>query len=120
MKIFILEDDPIRLLYFREQFIRHDLTITDTITRFDLFQPPYDVIFMDHDLGGRQLQDHEDNGAAFAKLMVKHEAWVLQDLPIIIHSYNAHGAMNIQAEIPNSVYCPFRGPAFTRIVDQIK
>ena len=62
MKVFILEDDPYRIVKFRDLLKGHDLTIIDSCTKVEEFKPPYDLILLDHDLGGRQLEDHEDCG----------------------------------------------------------
>lgn len=117
MNIFILEDDALRMQWFRERLLNHDITHADSCTQIERFQPPYDLIFLDHDLGGRQLEDHEDNGAAFAKLIAES---VNADAVVIIHSYNSAGAQNIQLTLglPTTIYAPFRGVQFTQLVDK--
>lgn len=115
MRIFILEDDPLRMVWFRERFISHDITHADSCAQFDRFQPPYDMTFMDHDLGGRQFEEHEDNGARFAQAMqpTMHHLGT-----VVIHSYNPDGAKKIQSFI-GGYLAPFRGPVFNIIVDDI-
>ena len=92
MNIFILEDDPYRIRLFREWLIKHKLTFADSCFQVDRFQPPYDLIFLDHDLGGRQLENHEDNGEAFAKLIQDR---INFPTTIFVHSYNPVGVARI-------------------------
>lgn len=98
-RVFVLEDDPYRIGVFQDACLgRHDLTLTDRLSgprgAFAVYQPPYDLIYLDHDLGGRQLVDsrEEETGAAFARWMPPagdHQ-------PVItIHSYNFDGARNM-------------------------
>lgn len=120
MRIFILEDDHMRIARFREWFDGHDITQVDSCLSIDAFQPPYDVVFLDHDLGGRQLEDHEDNGHAFAKLIKGNLSNVGT---IIVHSFSPDGARNISDELggpPNGCFvAPFQGPLFRSLVSQL-
>lgn len=114
MKVFILEDDPQRMLWFRETFIDHEITHAESCTQVDRFQPPYGAIFLDHDLGGRQLEDYEDNGAAFARLIAPK---IAESDMVIVHSYNADGAKAINAVLGGGCYMePFRGIQFNALV----
>lgn len=70
MRIFVLEDNAARIMWFERRFQGHDVTYADSCTQIDRFQPPYDLICLDHDLGGRQMSEHEDNGEAFVKLIL--------------------------------------------------
>lgn len=119
MNIFILEDDLMRMQWFRERLIAHTITHAESCTQVDRFVGPYDLICLDHDLGGRQMTDHKDNGATFAKMIVDR----IGNAAVIIHSYNADGAKRIQSILPPlgpsflphrhfSVCAPFRGPTF--------
>lgn len=114
MRVFILEDDMTRILYFRERLMQHDLTIVSSCAQIDQFQPPYDVVFFDHDLGGRQMTAHVDNGAAFARAVADR----IGDATVLIHSYNGEGAMRIKHAV-GGFYVPFRGPSFDGVVDEI-
>jgi hypothetical protein len=118
MKIFILEDDPERIRWFREEFRQHETTFVTSCVGVDHFEPPYDIIFLDHDLGGRALEDHEDCGTTFVQR-------ILPKLPphsqVVIHSYNKDGAARMSrlltdAGIEHS-WAPFRGPTFASILD---
>lgn len=143
-KVFVLEDDPARVQHFREVFANAaELTIIDTCADTDKFQPPYDAIFLDHDLGGRQMTDGRcvhcgsvagsDTSCAFCKdgtdaedcgtqfVTLVKDKLALDDI-VIIHSYNSEGAKRMLALLPaetSAVYVPFRGKAFDAIVEML-
>lgn len=75
---------------------------------------------LDHDLGGRQVSDNEDNGATFARLIADR---INQSAAVAVHSYNSVGARRILAELSGtgvSAYLtPFRGPMFTAVIDAV-
>lgn len=98
-RVFVLEDDPIRIDSFQKACVQHELTLTDHLTGPNgacaLYQPPYDIICLDHDLGGRQMvdSDEEETGAAFVRWMpVASEDY---QPSIIIHSFNTVGQVNM-------------------------
>lgn len=89
MRVFILEDDPDRIRLFAEWLKDDDWECIHTCERAHLFKPPYDLVLLDHDLGGRQMQEHEDCGLTFCGLVgdkLNHGAYV------IAHSWNPDGA----------------------------
>ena len=103
MKVFILEDSPERLEEFQKHFDPNvdTVDIIDTCQDFQRFHDgqPYDLILLDHDLGGRQvvvavggfLEDHEDSGTTFVSDIVDYK--VIKGNPtIVLHSYNPEGA----------------------------
>lgn len=98
MRVFILEDDFERNLSFG-QALRvlkgsgHDVTIkTNVKEAIRVFQPPYDLILLDHDLGGEQMVDSRNinTGAEFCRWLVLTHPDL--DSRIIVHSYNPDGA----------------------------
>jgi len=104
MKIFILEDDENRIEGFKHAIKdSHDLTICRwlkdspliSIKRgaYELFHPPYDLILLDHDLGGQQYVDsnEEETGYQFAKFIAAASKGI-DETWIIVHSYNPEGA----------------------------
>lgn len=124
MKIFILEDDLGRIQQLEKWLRGNDITQVDTCAAIDAFQPPYDLILLDHDLGGRQLDSHEDNGEAFAKLIV--EKFGKQDRPetwVIVHSFNPAGAYAIGRAMSeagyNVILAPFGSPEFKQALNTI-
>ena len=108
MKIFILEDDPSRMVIFRKMLVDHDITHTDQARKaaFTLKSYKYDFIFLDHDLGGEQMVDssEENTGYTAAKAI---PGSINSNTPIVIHSYNPSGAANMAALLPNAKRVPF-------------
>jgi CheY-like chemotaxis protein len=105
MKIFILEDDHGRIFLLRKWLQGQNITQVDSCASFGAFVPPYDLILLDHDLGGRQLEQNEDDGAQFAKLIVKK--YGTQDRPetiVIVHSFNPAGAYAIGRAMSEAGY----------------
>lgn len=125
MRIFILEDDEVRIHRFLEAaskvLDKHHVTVArDAIEAKDKFQPPYDLLLLDHDLGNRHYVDtlDENTGSAFCKwLALVHPELVAY---VVVHSYNEAGAKNmlsILAEMPNlspgPLWLPF-GPTILK------
>ena len=120
MRVFILEDDPNRIMVLREAAFTHDVVFTESclgpngaieVYARESAKAPFDLLLLDHDLGGRMFVDsnEEDTGAAFVRR--------LPDAPenppdVVIHSYNADGAQNMLATLREkqyrrSIYIPF-------------
>lgn len=103
-KILILEDDPNRVDIFRATLgDRHSLAFTETasaaIAAID--STSFDVIFLDHDLGGQTHVAASDVNTGSE--VVRHLAHVRQDTnldaPIIIHSMNIPEAQAMQKRL---------------------
>lgn len=116
MKVFILEDDPIRIGQFMEWLRGDDITCADSCTQAYKFEPPYDLIFLDHDLGGRQLEEHEDDGLAFVRL-IKDQ--INPDALVVIHSYNPDGALRMFDELFDYGVLTLRQPFGPKLKDII-
>lgn len=91
-RAFILEDDPERMELFLPALDgwhvdRHD-NVADAVAGFS---GPYDVICLDHDLGGQVFvpSDEENTGYQFAKHLAANERPVA---PVVVHSWNTAGA----------------------------
>lgn len=95
-KIFILEDDTERINLFIETLQGHDLTIcTDYEAGTKKWEPPYDLVLLDHDLGGSVFVDsHGDvpTGYHFVKFMGEASS---SKIPVIVHSWNGGGTLNM-------------------------
>lgn len=88
MKIFILEDNPIRQRRFRTELSGHIITMAESITEaYALWKPPYDVVFLDNDLGGKTMCDEFEwnSGWTFAK----EKQQELRKTFVICHSLNS-------------------------------
>lgn len=115
-KVFVLEDDPDRIRWLCERLRSHEWHCVHTCHRDYEFKGPYDVILLDHDLGGRQMDNtHEDNGLSFL-VAIKDQ---IGETPVIIHSYNGPAADRMKREWPAALIAPFRGPTFNVLVDRL-
>jgi len=97
MKIFILEDSIERIKRFKARFFKADLFIAESVNEaVKLFKEnyPFDVIFLDHDLGGEEMVEsvNENTGYQFSKFISGYD---LKGVDIIVHSLNPQGADNI-------------------------
>jgi len=93
-RVFILEDDLYRVNLFRKKLAaKHTLTITDNVFEAKklLAENDFDVLFLDHDLGGEIFVDSsaENTGYQLAKWLEEQKKHYDQ---IIIHSCNPVGA----------------------------
>ena len=81
-----------------------------------LKQSSYDLVFLDHDLGGEVFVDskREDSGMEVVR-------WIVQNKPqidtIVIHSWNLPAAKNMELYLRDAGYAvsrtPFSGNIFT-------
>jgi hypothetical protein len=97
MRVFILEDDPERIKRFRQALIGHDLTvIMDVAAAKEAWEPPYNLMLLDHDLGGRTFvdSDEENTGAGFCRWLTEYYKDLGPEMipTTLIHSYNFGGA----------------------------
>ena len=99
MIAFLLEDDKWRVKAFESRFkeIGWDYHTTDNFetAKKYLNENKYDIIFLDHDLGGWE-----------GILVAKHVADVGVSCPVVIHSLNPVGARNMHNILPGSVISP--------------
>ncbi len=107
-KIFILEDDLTRVRTFKYKLSNSELYIVDNVTdgKKVLIQHKFDIIFLDHDLGGKVFVDsnYRNTGYQLAKWMA-HEN--ISANRIIIHSLNPVGCENMKAVLPRAEVIPF-------------
>lgn len=115
MRVFVLEDDERRIDLFIQALVGSDVTIARSCREVKKFQPPYDVILLDHDLGGRQMRQHEDCGLTFLKMV---RTQINPDAIVIIHSYNPVGAAQMQDELPGSLRILF-GPGLLSLLTKL-
>jgi hypothetical protein len=110
VKFMVLEDDPNRVEQFQKRFrefserngIHVSPKFTDNVDDFMVIMRAenFDVVFMDHDLGGRVFVDSVDKttGAEAAR-QLKAKGLVEKNGNFIIHSLNQAGALNIANEV---------------------
>jgi CheY-like chemotaxis protein len=86
-KLFILEDNKERIRIFKRELGGHNLTIAESYDEaIEKWKGPYDVIFLDNDLGGQTMMSPEEynSGYHFAKTMQKE----LSGKIVFVHSLN--------------------------------
>ncbi|MDD5589092.1 MAG: response regulator [Candidatus Nanoarchaeia archaeon] len=110
MKIFILEDNTIRIETFKKLatktwdasnlkiFIATDVEEGKIILKNN---QPFDLAFLDHDLGGEIYvpSENENTGYQLAKFIEKEN---IKIDTIVIHSHNPSGAKNMNDILSNS------------------
>ena len=108
MRILVVEDNPERIKKFKRALIGNNVDYTDNAFegRTLVKRNQYDVIFLDHDLGGESYvpSDHYNTGYQVAKEIQQSQNKSAQ---IIIHSCNSTGASNIASLLPGSLRIPF-------------
>lgn len=102
-RIFILEDDPARISLFRQTLIGTDVTIcVDVASAKQLWEPPYDIVCLDHDLGGEVYVDsaHKNTGAEFVRWLTRNQPNLIDEAKTIyVHSYNPVGAAAMMTDL---------------------
>ena len=127
MRIFILEDDHERIKTFRRKLIGHEIVVTETAqdaintlgTERDAMDRAsrFDLIFLDHDLGGEQMvaTAGRNTGSEVVRWMVLE----MGKAPlVIVHSLNTPAAMEMQAKLCDAGFDCHRIP-FTKLVHDL-
>lgn len=105
-RIFILEDDESRMKFFRRgaaNLFGEGVIITHAnnahAAKKVLRKHPWDLIYLDHDLGGEQMVStkHENTGSEVARWIAENEDEItFNGTYIIIHSFNPDGARHMR------------------------
>lgn len=103
MNIFILEDDPLRMKLFEQALMDHNVDHAGNVQdgKKLLTANEYDLILLDHDLGGEQMD--ENTGYQLAKFIRDDNI----SARVVTHSYNPAGAKNILGVLPRATHIPF-------------
>jgi len=106
VKIFILEDNEFRIKTFKQSLIGHSVDIVTTVKDGrPLVEEKYDLIFLDHDLGGETyVPSGPETGYEMAQIISET---VNKDTPTIIHSCNHAGSTSISFVLPHAKRVPF-------------
>lgn len=109
MRIFILEDNKYRMEKFRRELIGHTIDHAETVqdgTSMVTFNK-YDLLFLDHDLGGEQMvnSSHKNTGYQLAEFIASFTP--NKETPCIVHSCNPAGSDNIVRVLPHAIKHPF-------------
>lgn len=111
--VFFLEDNPHRYVYFNkwienklDEFELVTATEADEAIEIMRARKHFDVVFLDHDLGGKVFvnSNDENTGYQVAKFMKRNGNTFNQ---LIIHSQNPAGADNINHIFPEAMKIPF-------------
>jgi len=98
-RILVLDDSQERLNIFAQKLAKHDVVMVETATEAieQLKNNSFDMILLDHDLGNRAFVDSSEpnTGYQVAKFIVNEDT-NNKDVPIIIHSLNPVGSMNMK------------------------
>lgn len=126
MNIFVLEDNGDRSNAFLTNFVDHYVTICNNASKaIEILttDDSYDVIFLDHDLGGQVYvsSERDDTGAGVCRNVV------FKNKLIAIHSHNHIGARVMKQIIEENkdnsgnqiVIAPFALDEYFNIVQQL-
>jgi CheY-like chemotaxis protein len=102
--ILVVEDDGRRIEWFMDRL--KGRCVLDVFEKAEdgiraVRDNKYDMIFLDHDLGGRIFVPSEDPETGYQVAKILPET-VNRDTPVIVHSYNPDGADNIVSAIGRS------------------
>ena len=109
MKIMFLDDDPNRHTQLMSALVGFDSSVDWAQTAQEaikfLSSNEYDIIYLDHDLGGKiMVESGEETGYEVAK-------WINDNMenlpPIVIHSLNPVGVQNMLNVLPTAKAIPF-------------
>jgi CheY-like chemotaxis protein len=108
MRVLVLDDDLIRQQIFARALIGHIVVHTTTVEetiKCLTDQEKFDYIFLDHDLGGKQMvASGPGTGYEVAQWLVAHPE--KQSEYIVVHSFNEPGRRNMINLLPNAIDCP--------------
>jgi len=96
VRIFVLDDDPERILWFMQQWAGEQFTCVNNaedavmlLRRFEVL--PYDLMFLDHDLAGHvYLPSDEKSGYEVVKTLVTRG--YPREMLAFVHSWNEAGS----------------------------
>jgi CheY-like chemotaxis protein len=96
--LFILEDDALRRDFFKKEWTHCDITFAiDIDEALNKFTPTYDLILLDHDLGGEIYvpSDNYNTGYQFVKHLCSNYRICPSKHGIVVHSMNEVGSTNM-------------------------
>jgi CheY-like chemotaxis protein len=112
MRILILEDTDARIVQFQRKLIGHEVTIckkADECIKVLTDQPPFDYIFLDHDLTSEFSRPGKDTGYEVAEWIATNPDKCPRR--ILIHSLNNIGAAAMMRRLGDAdlraSYIPF-------------
>ncbi len=109
MRIFVLEDDDNRIKKFKRELIGHNVDYVKTVDigKGMLGENEYDLIFLDHDLGGKQMVDSTEEETGYQLALTISTSDKNKNTPCIVHSCNPAGSDNILSVLTHALKVPF-------------
>jgi CheY-like chemotaxis protein len=111
VKVLFLDDDSERWNIFNQDLVKdQDIELIWVKTSDEaikkLKQTKWDIISLDHDLGG---QSYVESGLGTGYEVAKNisEDFYYNDKLIFVHSWNPEGAKNMRKVLKKSLYIPF-------------
>lgn len=113
MRIFVLEDNFERQKIFKEKLKNHEVVLFDNaIEAIDFLKTDidFDAMYLDHDLGNEVYVDikEKNTGSEVARFLSNKDVRA----KIVIHSFNAIGAQNMQNYLFEAIHIPFSKQIF--------
>jgi len=107
-RVLILEDDANRVFLFKKNltglFVHVEETALGAINKLE--NESWDLLLLDHDLGGQQMVNSKDKntGSEVARWLNEHPD--KKPPAIILHSFNPTGIKNMKSLLPESAMIP--------------
>lgn len=132
MRVLFLDDSDKRWAEFRDKLATRfaDLTVMRVATApaclNELWRAPWDVVFLDHDLGGEEYcqTTRDDTGSEVARQMAKWPWPHAKPSYVVSHSHYDEGADNIGRILANVgivvIRAPFRCQAYWKVVASLQ
>ena len=108
MRVLILEDNGERVLQFMRNLMEHTVVITTNSSEcISLLQNGvWDVLYLDHDLGGQQMVESGlGTGQEVTKWLKENSDF--KPKAVILHSANPDGVKAMRFDIPDAIVVPF-------------
>lgn len=108
MKVLVLEDNQARIKKFKSELIGCNVDYTDNAYEATILceEVKYDLIFLDHDLGGQEVVSSDDDNTGF-QVAKDMKGTINESTFTVIHSANPVGAENMQRELPQAIKVSF-------------
>jgi len=132
IKVFILEDCPNRMKWFREKFNEgitlYTATSVEAGKKVYEENGPFQLLLLDHDLADEHYEEHKGgeavlkgSGTEFARWLVNEETqWARQHCEVVIHSLNPHGAERMRGILSKSGFCVVRKVPYIQLKRNIQ
>lgn len=113
MKIFVLEDNAERISLLQRElpkiFVGAQVFYSETADdgkKVLLKEQPFDILLLDHDLGGKVFVNSHDHNTGYQVAIFVRENNIPYQIAIA-HTMNPAGGENIVSVLPKSIHIPF-------------